>query len=94
MFIDSEHVKGAVKISSHKGGYPPQHVSKNLRKGVISLRERESMDHNSNKVFPLNAHATKVLVDQTNGQFRVHDGHKMDSSELLSKYNNLLKVER
>ncbi|KAG4966980.1 hypothetical protein JHK87_032631 [Glycine soja] len=56
----AEHVKGAVKISSHKGGYPPQHVH----------------------------------VDQTNGQFRVHDGHKMDSSELLSKYNNLLKVER
>ncbi|KHN11783.1 pentatricopeptide repeat-containing protein MRL1, chloroplastic-like isoform X2 [Glycine soja] len=93
----AEHVKGAVKISSHnKEGYPPQHVSKNLRKGGISLREmeRNSMDHNSKNFLPLNAHSINVHVDQTNGQFRVHDGPKMDPSELLSKYNNLLKVER
>ncbi|RDX65611.1 Pentatricopeptide repeat-containing protein MRL1, chloroplastic, partial [Mucuna pruriens] len=92
----AEQVKGAVKISSHKESYPPQHVSKNLRKGSISLRVRKgnNMDHNSNKVLPQNAHSIKVHVDQKNDQIRVHDGQKIDPSKHLSKYNNFLKAGR
>ncbi|TKY67647.1 Pentatricopeptide repeat-containing protein MRL1 [Spatholobus suberectus] len=91
----AEHVKGAVKISSHNG-YPPQHVSRNMRKSSSSLRDRErnNMDHNSNKVLPQNAHSIKVHVDQKNDQITVHDGQKNDPSEHLSKYNNLLKAGR
>ncbi|KAG5007917.1 hypothetical protein JHK85_026459 [Glycine max] len=83
----AEHVKGAVKISSHnKEGYPPQHVSKNLRKGGISLREmeRNSMDHNSKIFLPLNAHSINVHVDQTNGQFRLE--------ELIPKYIDFVRL--
>ncbi|KAJ1393767.1 Pentatricopeptide repeat-containing protein, chloroplastic, partial [Sesbania bispinosa] len=92
----AEYVEGAVKISSHKEGYPPQHVGKNLRKGSRSPRNRErnSMDHNSSKVLPHNAHSIRVNGDQENDQIRVHDGQKIDPSEHLSKYNNLLKAGR
>lgn len=92
----AEHVKGAVKISSHKEGYPPQLVSKILRKGSSSLRDRErnNMDHNNNNVFPLNAHSIKVHVDQKNDQIMVHDDQTIDPSKHLNKYNNLLKAGR
>lgn len=96
MFIDSEHVEGAVEISSNKEGHPPQHVSKDSRKGSSYLRDRERnyMYLNSNKVFPQSAHSIKVHVDQKNDQNQVHDGQTIDSSEHLSKYNNLLKAGR
>ncbi|XP_027355994.1 pentatricopeptide repeat-containing protein MRL1, chloroplastic isoform X2 [Abrus precatorius] len=89
-------LKSTVKISSHKEGYPPQHVNKHLRKGSSSSRDREGnyMDHNINKVFSQNAHSIKVHFDQKNDQIRVHDGQNIDPSEHLSKYNNLLKAGR
>ncbi|XP_061342102.1 pentatricopeptide repeat-containing protein MRL1, chloroplastic [Gastrolobium bilobum] len=92
----AEYVEGAVEISSDKEGYPTQHVSKSLRQGSRSSRDREinSVDYNSNKVLSQNAHSIRVHVDQRNDQIRVHDGQKNDPSEHLSKYNNFLKAGR
>ena len=107
MFIYSEYVEGVVPISSHREGDPPQHGSKNLRKDSRSLRDRERnyLNHNSNKFFPQNAHSTRVHFDQKSDQTRVHDDQKNDQtrvyddqkndhSEHLSTYNNLLKALR
>ncbi|CAI8616851.1 unnamed protein product [Vicia faba] len=76
-------------------GYPPQHTSKNLREASRYTRdgERNYMDRNSNNDLPQSSHIM-VQVDQKNDQIRVHDGQKIDPSELLSKYNTLLKSGR
>ncbi|XP_014493883.1 pentatricopeptide repeat-containing protein MRL1, chloroplastic [Vigna radiata var. radiata] len=91
---DAEHVKGAADLSSHNG-YPLQHVSKNLRRGRSSSRDRErtNMDYNNNTVFP-QAHSMKMHIDLKNDQIMVPDDQKNDPSEHLSKYNNLLKLGR
>ena len=93
---NAEHVKGAAEVSSHKDGYPLQHVSKNLRRGRSSSgdRERTNMDFNNNAVLPQNTHSMKMHIDLKNDQIMVHDGQKNVPSEHLSKYNNLLKVGR
>jgi len=95
MFVVSEYVEGAVKVSSHKEGYPPQHTSKKLRKASRYVRdlERNYMDHNNNNVLPQSSQGS-VHVDQRNDQIKVHDGLKVDPSKHLSKYNNLLKAGR
>lgn len=49
--------------------------------------------HNSNNVLPQSSHIM-VHMDQENDQIRVHDGQKVDPSELLRKYNTLLKAGR
>ncbi|KAK7264209.1 hypothetical protein RJT34_31814 [Clitoria ternatea] len=87
----AEHVEREVKISRHKEGYAPQHVIKNSRKGSYSSINREN---SSNKDFPLNAHSIKVHADQKNIRIGVHDDQRIDPSDLLSKYNNLLKAGR
>ncbi|CAL5212581.1 unnamed protein product [Lathyrus oleraceus] len=65
----------------------------------VSLQNAEYIDegyppqHNSNNVLPQSSHIM-VHMDQENDQVRVHDSQKIDPSELLRKYNTLLKAGR